>query len=185
MIEAWRKISSRLMGDFRIFKVRSEIRKSPRTGADHDFFLIDCVNWVNVIALTANDELVMVDQYRHGSDTVELEAPGGMIDPEDASPLEAGLRELREETGYEGSDAVMIGEFFPNPAIQTNVCYTILVQNCRRVAEVKFDQTEDLQTRLISLDAIPDLVAAGKIRHALVLDALFYFELWRRRVGRS
>jgi 8-oxo-dGTP pyrophosphatase MutT (NUDIX family) len=184
MIESWKKISSKPLADFRVFNVRSEAKLSPRTGQTHDFYVIDSVNWVNVIALTPADELVMVDQYRHGSNTVELEAPGGMIDPEDSSPVAAGIRELREETGYEGSSAQVIGEFFPNPAIQSNTCYTVLVQHCRYSCRVEFDHTEDLLTRLVPLHEIPALVQSGKIRHALVLGALFYFDLWRRRAPR-
>ena len=181
MIEPWKKLSSKPLADFRIFQIRSEEKLSPRTNTAHDFYLIDSVNWVNVIALTPANELIMVDQYRHGSNTVELEAPGGMIDPEDPSPLEAGLRELREETGYEGTSARIIGQFFPNPAIQTNACFTVLVENCRLTSAVKFDQTEDLLTHLIPANEIPALIASGKIRHALVLVALYYFELSRRR----
>jgi 8-oxo-dGTP pyrophosphatase MutT (NUDIX family) len=125
----------------------------------------------------------MIDQYRHGSNTIELEAPGGMIDPGDPSPLAAGLRELREETGFEGGPARIIGECFPNPAIQTNVCYTVLVENCRLASAVKFDQTEDILTRLVPVAEIPALVASGKIRHALVLVALYYFDLARGRAS--
>src|ERR1700722_17745470 len=102
MIQPWKKIDSKPAGDFRIFTVRSERKISPRTDAEHSFYVIDSVDWVNVIAVTPDDQLVMIEQYRHGTDTVELEIPGGMIDAHDASPAAAGIRELREETGYEG-----------------------------------------------------------------------------------
>jgi len=98
MIHPWPKISSKKVGDFRIFQIRSDVRRSPRTGAEHDFFVLECVDWVNVIALTPDDQLVMVEQYRHGSDTVELEIPGGMMDPGEHSPVACGVRDLREET---------------------------------------------------------------------------------------
>ena len=86
MIKPWEKISSQPLGDFRIFTLRSDTKISPRTRQQHDFFVIDSVNWVNVIAPTPDQNLVMVEQYRHGSDTVELEIPGGMMDSTDASP---------------------------------------------------------------------------------------------------
>ena len=130
MIKPWNKISSRPLGEFKIFNLRADRKLSPRTQAEHDFFVIDCANWVNVVALTPDQQFVMVEQYRHGSNTVELEIPGGMIDAKDASPVTAGVRELREETGYEGEQARMLGEIFPNPAIMSNVCYTVLVENC-------------------------------------------------------
>jgi 8-oxo-dGTP pyrophosphatase MutT (NUDIX family) len=124
VIEPWQKVTSEPVGDFRIFTIRSDRKISPRTKAEHDFYVIDCVDWVNVVAVTPAQELVMIRQYRHGSNTVELEIPGGMIDREDPSPLAAGVRELREETGFEGEGAQIIGQVFPNPAIMSNTCYT-------------------------------------------------------------
>ncbi|MGZ8900933.1 MAG: NUDIX hydrolase [Limisphaerales bacterium] len=109
-IKPWKKISSKPAGNFRVFNIRSDVKVSPRTGREHDFYVIEAVNWVHVIALTRDHKLVMIEQYRHGSDTVELELAGGMIDAKDISPLEAGLRELREETGYEGTQAEVIGQ---------------------------------------------------------------------------
>ena len=183
MIKPWPKIQSQSVGDFRIFKVRSDLKQSPRTGQAHDFFVIDCANWVNVIALTPDDQLVMVQQYRHGSDTVELEIPGGMMDAPDESPVMAGLRELREETGYEGEQPVVIGEIFPNPAIMSNICYTVLVRNCECRHNTLFDHCEDLATQLVPADQISGLVASGRIRHSLVVVALYHFELWRTAKG--
>ncbi len=183
MIKPWPTIHSRRVGDFRIFTIRSDRRVSPRTRQEHDFYVIDCVDWVNVIAITPERQLVMIEQYRHGSETVELEIPGGMIDPEDASPEMAGSRELREETGYEGEAPRVIGQVFPNPAIQSNRCFTVLVENCRNLHPLELDQAEDLITRLVPLEEIPQLVAAGKIRHSLVVVALFHHELWQRRQG--
>src|SRR5436190_14930358 len=115
MIKPWKKIGSRPLGDFRIFTIRADRKISPLTKKEHEFFIIDSVNWVNIIAVTPDQQLVMVEQYRHGSNTVELEIPGGMMDPKDASPELTGTRELREETGYEGTDARVIGDVWANP----------------------------------------------------------------------
>ncbi len=179
MIKPWRKISSQLLGDFRIFTLRSDRKVSPRNGTEHEVFVIDAADWVNVVAITPDNHLVMVEQYRHGTNTVELEIPGGMVDREDASPVAAGVRELREETGYEGENARILGQILPNPAIQSNTCHTVLVENCRLKHAVDFDHGEDLITRLVPVADIPRLVAEGKIRHSLVVVALYYFELRR------
>ncbi len=179
-IRPWDKLGSTTVGNFRIFTIRSDRKVSPRTGQEHDFFVIDCVNWVNVIALTPDQQVVMVEQFRHGSNTVELEIPGGMIDAEDPSPEAAGQRELREETGYAGENARLLGQVFPNPAIMSNVCFTILVENCRRAHSPHLDGTEDLLTRLVPVAELPALMAAGKIRHSLVAAALYHFDLYRR-----
>jgi 8-oxo-dGTP pyrophosphatase MutT (NUDIX family) len=183
MIKPWKKTGSKPVGDFRIFTMRSDRKVSPRTGKEHDFYVIDSVNWVNVIALTPERELVMIEQYRHGSDTVELEIPGGMMDAEDASPDAAGIRELREETGYEGEKPRIIGRIFANPAIMSNTCFTLLVENCRMKHALELDHAEDLATRLVPIAEIPALVKAGKIQHSLVVVALYYFDLWRKKNG--
>lgn len=180
MIRPWRKLASQQLADYKIFSVRSDKRVSPRTQAEHDFFIIDCAHWVNVIAITPDRRMVMIEQFRHGTETVELEIPGGMIDPEDVSPVAAGVRELREETGYAGERARIIGEIFPNPAIMSNACYTVLVENCQLLHECEFDQGEDLVTRLVPVVDIASLMAQAKIRHSLVAVALYHFELWQR-----
>lgn len=181
MIKPWEKVGTKKLGDFRIFSIRSDFKISPRTGKEHDFFIIDSTNWVNVIAVTSKNELVMIEQYRHGSNTVELEIPGGIIDATDASPLDAGVRELGEETGYEGDNAQLIGKIFPNPAIMSNTCFTVLVENCALKSAVKFDSGEDILTRLVPISEIPHLVRSGKISHSLVVVALYHFELWRKK----
>lgn len=181
MIRRWIKSSSKPVGNYRIFQVRSDQAISPRTGLAHEVFVIECVDWVNVLAVTPDERLVMIEQYRHGTDSIELEIPGGMIDPHDLSPLDAGMRELSEETGYEGADPQVIGKIFPNPAIMSNTCYTVLVQNCRQAHELKWDAGEDLLTRLVPVSELNDLMRAGKIRHSLVAVALYHFDLWRRK----
>jgi ADP-ribose pyrophosphatase len=180
-IKPWEKLSSKKVVDCRVFTIRSDQKVSPRTGTEHDFFIIESVNWVNVIAMTSSRQFVMIDQYRHGSNTVELEIPGGMMDPEDLSPLEAGLRELREETGYEGAQAEIIGQIYANPAIMNNICYTVLVRDCEVRHPIALDHGEDLAVRLVDMEAIPDLVRNGRIGHSLVVVALYHFDLWSRR----
>jgi 8-oxo-dGTP pyrophosphatase MutT (NUDIX family) len=185
MIKPWAKIGSTPLGDFRVFTIRSDRKISPRTQQTQDFFVIDSVNWVNVIAVTPDQQLVLVEQYRHGSNTVELEIPGGMMDAGDGSPEQTALRELREETGYEGENPRLIGQIFPNPAIMSNLCFTVLIENCQCVHPVEFDHGEDLITRLVPIAEIPKLVAEGKIQHSLVVVALYYFELWQRGLKRD
>lgn len=180
MIKPWKKSGSKLIGDFRIFKLLSELKISPRTGKEHDFYVLDCPGWVNIVAVTPNQQLVMIDQYRHGSNTVELEIPGGMMDAGETDPVATGVRELREETGYEGAKARILGKVFANPAILTNICYTVLVENCRLKHPVEFDHGEDLATRLVPVADIPRLVAEEKIQHSMVVVALYHFDLWKR-----
>ena len=185
MILPWKKTGSKPVGDFRIFKLRSDTAISPRTGKEHDFYVLDSVGWVNVIALTPEREVVMIQQYRHGSETVELEIPGGMMDPHESDPVATAVRELREETGYEGENARLLGKIWSNPAILSNRTYTVLIENCRLIHPVDFDHGEDLATRLVPVAEIPQLVADEKIGHNLVVVALYYFELWQRGLKKA
>jgi ADP-ribose pyrophosphatase len=180
MVQFWKKVRSIPVGDFRIFKLRSDVCVSPRTGKEHDFFVLDTVDWVNVIALTPDRQLVMVEQFRHGSNTVELEVPGGMMDPGDTGPVATAVRELREETGYAGEPARLLGKIWSNPAILTNTTYTVLIENCRLQHKIIWDHAEDLVTRLVPVAEVPKLVADGKIGHSLVVVALYHFDLWQR-----
>jgi len=180
MIKPWPTIRSVLIGDFRIFKLRSDFKVSPRTGREHDFYVLDSVNWVNVIAITPDHQLVMVEQYRHGTNSVELEVPGGVMDAEETDPVATAVRELREETGYAGDNARVLARVQANPAILNNYCYTILVENCRLQHELEMDSGEDLVTRLIPVTEINRLVAEEKIQHSLMVAALYHFDLWRQ-----
>ena len=182
MIKPWKTIRSTPLGDFRIFKMRSDFKISPRTGKEHDFFVLDSVNWVNVVAVTPDQQLVMVEQYRHGSNTVELEVPGGIMDADETDPVATAVRELREETGYEGENARLLGSTHSNPAFLSNQTFTVLIENCHLHHAVEFDSGEDLISRLVPVAEIPKLVADEKITHSLVVVALYHFELWQRGI---
>jgi ADP-ribose pyrophosphatase len=184
-LKPWKKLGSKSLGDFHVFKVRADEVISPRTQQAQEVYVLDCPNWVTVIAVTPDRQLVMIEQYRHGSNTVELEIPGGVMDPADPSPVAAAVRELREETGYEGENARIIGQIFPNPAIMSNVSYTVLVENCRCLHPLQFDQGEDLATRLVPASEVPQLVGAGRIRHSLMVVSLYFFELAQRGATKS
>jgi 8-oxo-dGTP pyrophosphatase MutT (NUDIX family) len=180
MIQPWKQVASKPAGNFRIFNIRSDEKISPRTGKHCDFYVIESVDWVNVVAVTTNDELVMVEQYRHGSNSIELEIPGGMMDPHENDPVATGMRELREETGYEGSSGRALAWAWANPAIMNNRSHFVVVENCVLKHACEFDHSEDIVTRLVPVKEIPELVRGGKVRHPHVICALYNYELSRR-----
>jgi 8-oxo-dGTP pyrophosphatase MutT (NUDIX family) len=178
-IRKWEKRESKALGDHRIFQLREDRVINPRTDTEHDVVVLECPDWVNIVALTPEGEVVMVDQYRHGSETVELEIPGGMMDPGETDPVATAVRELQEETGYTGENARIIGECFANPAIMNNRVHTILVENCRLTHEVQLDAGEDLAAHLVPAADLPKLIKGQKIRHSTIVAALHYFALER------
>lgn len=174
MIKNWDIVESKRLNSYKIFSTRMDIGRSPVTGKEHDFYVIEAPTWVNVVAISADDEILLIKQYRHGIRSVTFEIPGGMVDPGE-SPLDAAKRELLEETGYFSNDWELIGHVHPNPAIQDNICYTYLARNVERVGEPKPDGTEDIATFLTLTSEMIELVSNGEITHALVISALYWY----------
>lgn len=177
MIEPWDKLDSQYLGDFRIFRIRQDTSRSPRTGQSHRFFVLESPDWVNVIPLTPDGNVIMIRQYRHGTEDVTLEVPGGMVDAADADPSVSALRELQEETGYAAGSVVHLGSVAPNPAFLNNRCHSYLALDVQLVGEVAFDGAEDIAFEEIPLAAIPDLIRSGAITHSLTITAFHYLGL--------
>lgn len=153
--------------------------RSPRTDLPHSFYVLDCPDWVNVVALTHRNEVILVRQFRAGTRSVTLEIPGGGVEKRDASALAAVRRELREETGHVARSWRRLGVVQPNPAFQSNRCTTYLARGCRRVGDLIPDAGEDLAVELVPLVRIPGLIRAGRITHSLVIAAFHFLSLSR------
>lgn len=172
-LQPWTYGDRHQLADVRIFRLTEQDTTSPRTGQRRRCARIEAGPWVNVVALTADHELLLVRQWRHGVRDFTLEIPGGLVDAQE-SPAEAAARELREETGYVGESPALLGVVQPNPAIQDNLCHTFLVRQCRRDGALQQDDGEDLEVVRRPVRAIPELVASGDIRHSLVVCAFWW-----------
>jgi ADP-ribose pyrophosphatase len=170
--KTWDVVSSEVREKLRIFGLRIDRAVSPRTGAAHDFYVLESRNWVNVIPITSEQEVVLIRQYRHGTREVTLEIPGGIVDPGD-SPAGAARRELKEETGFEAGEMVGLGFVHPNPAFLDNRCYTYLAHDARRMGPQIQDEKEDIEVLLKPLAEVPGLIREGQITHSLVVAAFY------------
>ena len=177
-VDNWQIVSSRPVGDYRVFTVREDRRRSPRTGAEHDFYVLQMPEWVNVIALTPRRRVVIIEQFRHGIEKVGVEIPGGMVDPEDDDLAVAAGRELQEETGYVAQQIVAIGTVTANPAIQNNRLHTFVALGCQRMGTVELEASEDIAVREADLSTVSDLIASGQMNHALVIAGFYWFDRW-------
>ncbi len=181
MIERWKTLGTRRIAETPVFAVDVVSRRSPE-GVDADFYVAAMPDWVNVVALTPDDELVLITQYRQGTDSITLEIPGGVVD-EGESYLEAARRELREETGYEAAEWHEIGVVEPNPALQNNRCATLVALGARPTAETDFDEHEKIEITTVPMAEVSARVMSGEITHALVVAALYHYERWVAGTG--
>lgn len=176
---AWSRQGETQLLHTRIFDVASVRFHHPRRDVEREFVVLQPPDWCNVVAVTRAGEIVLVSQYRYGIEELSLELPGGVIEAGE-DPLEAGLRELQEESGYGGGQARLIGRVHPNPAIQTNHCHFALVENAELVAPVGWDPDEELAVVLAPVAEVLAWARSGRITHSLTVGALFFFEgLWR------
>ena len=178
-VDDWELVESEQLADHRITRVRRDRRRSPRTGAEHDFIVLQMREWVNVIAVTRQARIVIIEQYRHGTQEVGVEIPGGVVDPGDSELEQAARRELLEETGYEAEEFVCIGKVMANPAIQDNRCHTFVALGAHAVGEARLEAGEDIAVGEVGIDEVGELIASGRMSHALVIAGFWWFDRWR------
>ena len=179
MVKPWRTLATRTVAKTPIFQLDAHRRVSEHSGREGEFVTLSCGDWVNVLAVTPSGDVVLIEQFRHGTGKATLEIPGGMVDAEDADPAVAAARELREETGYVAPALVHLGTVEPNPAIMGNLCHTYLAEGALRTAATELDLHEEIDVLCVPAAELPALVRAGRIRHAMVISALHFWALHR------
>ncbi|MCS6808301.1 MAG: NUDIX hydrolase [Bacteroidota bacterium] len=180
MVARWETLNKTPIADLKIFTAHAVQRRHPTHGHIGTFTVLESAEWVNIIPLTRNNEIVMIQQYRHGTDSITLEVPGGLVE-EGENPCGAAMRECKEETGYGAPhEALLVGVNEPNPAFMNNRCYSYLWQDCRLEYSPQPDEFEDIAVELVPVSRISEYIRSGKIAHSLTLTALLFYML---RVG--
>jgi len=183
MVDRWKKISSKQVADYRIFQVHENVSESPVTGEAHTFYALHSRDWTNVVAVTPENRVVMVRQYRHGIDEISLEIPAGRVETNDPTPEATIRRELLEETGYEADEVIYLGAVHANPAFLDNMCRTFLARDAQRISKQDLEDTEDIHVEEIDLDVIPAMIMSGAISHSLSVAAFYLFEQYQKQSG--
>lgn len=175
MLKKWQTLSTKKLADYFVVSVFAKERRSPITGKNHTFYTFEAPNWANIVAVTPDDKVIMVRQYRHGIDDFTLEFPAGIAEDGETS-LDTIRRELLEETGYITESIELIGSVDTNPAFLNNKCYSYLARIVQKVDAQKLDETESIEAIEVPLSDIPGMIAEGKITHSLSIAA-YYFSI--------
>lgn len=173
-VKPWREIAREHLLNCRIFDVERSVAESPVDGSEHDYYRIVSRDWAQIIPITANDDVVMVRQYRHGSSSMVLEIPGGLVeDGED--PAAAAARECLEETGYRADTVQQMAALNPNPAIHSHRLYSFYARGVGQTESIQNTATEHTEVELVPLGELAERLRAGDIDHSLVAATLWQF----------
>ena len=169
----WKLLSSHYIHKGPWATLRIDKCKMPDGRIVDDYYVLEYSNWVNGVAITEDNKVLMVKQYRHAAGIISLEIPGGVIDG-DEKPVEALRRELLEETGYQFDDFELISTVYGNPATANNQTFTFLAKGGKKVQGQSLDAHEELIVEEYTIAEVKQLLLENKIEQAMHCAGLFY-----------
>jgi len=179
----WETLSRTEEAACRVFSVIRKRCRHPVRNREADFYVLESTDWVNTVAVTPDGRMILVEQFRYGTEALSLEVTGGVMDLGE-DPIAAAERELSEETGFVGKRARLLGSVRPNPAIQSNQCHIVLIEGAERLVPTDWDENEELALYLPTVQEAYEMVYSGRITHALTLNAfLLYLPIWKADRG--
>ena len=174
----WTKLRSEMGPELPLFRVRVDTMRHPTSSVEFQRMVLETQDWVNVVAITSEGLIVMVEQYRFGVGDLTIEPAAGMIDVGE-NPLDAAKRELLEETGFGNGSWRSLGDVQANPAIHDNLCHHWLAEGVELVQAPTPDDGEAIRVHLMTLDDVKESIANEKMKHPLGLSALSrVFPIW-------
>ncbi len=177
-MELWKRLAGEMVFDAGIFRLHREFYEFRGEGAG-PFYVLKAGPWANVVAVTAQDEVVLVRQFRHGTRGPSLEVPGGLVDPEDPDPTHGALRELLEETGYSAPQVRPLGRVSSNPAILDNETHFFVAEPARHAQAAAPGRFEEIEVSLLPVSEVLGRIRSGEIHHSLSVAALTLYLLER------
>jgi 8-oxo-dGTP pyrophosphatase MutT (NUDIX family) len=176
MPSRWESDAKKEILDCPIFRVFEKQYFHPVDHRCGKFYVLESTDWVQVIALSSQRKLLMVEQFRFGAEILSLETPGGLIDPGE-NPIAAAVRELFEETGYCGENARCIASIYPNPAFMSNQLHIVTVENCKKISAQHLDANEEIRCVELTLPECLRKIMTGEIRHGIAIATLLTYQL--------
>lgn len=138
--------------------------------------------WVTIVALTKQQEVLLIKQYRHGAQKILWELPGGAVD-DGEEPIHAAQRELLEETGYTSDHIIEVGRVSPNPASHTNLMHAYVALDAWMVGNQTLDEIEEIEVYPIPLDEAILMVRNGELLQSLHVSSLFFALVHLNRIS--
>jgi ADP-ribose pyrophosphatase len=170
---SWKVLKTTPLFSSGVFSLRSDRCQLPDGRVMDKYYVMEFPDWVNVLPVLPDGDLLLIDQYRHASGLSHLEIPGGSMDPGSSeTPEQAARRELLEETGFDSNEIVPVFSHYPNPALQNNQMHTFIAFNCTQVQEPTFDEFEDLSAHRCSLSDLQNYLEQGRITHSLMIASI-------------
>lgn len=171
----WKTLTTKEIFKTSFFKFRMDSCELPDGRVMPHYYVMEFPDWANVVPVTDDGRIVLVEQYRHARGEVCLEIPGGSTDPHTKEdPKKAAMRELLEETGYVPDDVRLVGVHSPNPAMQNNKMHTYIAFGCKKMQEPDLDPFEDIRVVTASVPEVIEMIFNGKIDHTIVVASLLY-----------
>lgn len=175
MNRSWKVLSSQDIFKTAFFRLRTDQCELPDGRVMPNYYVLEFPDWVNIVPITDDGRMVLVEQFRQAGGDTHLEIPGGSLDPrKNEDPKSAVIRELAEETGYAASDVRLVAVHHPNPALQNNRMHTYVGYGCRLVQEQKLDPFEDIRVVTKPIPEVIEMILNGKITHSIVVASIFY-----------
>lgn len=173
-MKAWNTTNSEYLYKTPFGNLRKDTCKLPNGITIDDYYVNEYVDWVNAIVLTKGNQIVLVEQYRHGGQGFYLEVPAGKTEKGETDE-EGILREIQEETGYTSMEKpILLDEFMVNPATQNNKIKTFLLTNAYKSAEQHLDETEEIDVKLIDFEEFGHLIRNHEIQTQLFTASAYY-----------
>jgi ADP-ribose pyrophosphatase len=166
---------------FGIFEVYRVTRVSP-AGQRGNFVIVDAPDWVTIVPVLKDERgkecFLMVRQYRHGSRSVTLEFPAGVVEWQE-EPDDAARRELIEETGRTAGNVVFLGKASPNPSFMCNTTYTFFASGLGDADEQSLDELEEVELEIVPVEEVISQMGIEPYDNAIMMSALAYYLRWK------
>ncbi len=169
----WKVLETKEIFSSGLFRLHTDKLELPDGRVMPRYYVMTFPDWVNVLPITKDGQVILVKQYRHASGEFHLEVPGGSVDPGLNESIEAGARrEMLEETGYDSSKMVKVSSHFPNPALQNNQMHTYIAYDSEKVQEQNLDEFEELELYFCSLERLEEHLYNGDINHSIMIASI-------------